>query len=151
MIDAYTCFREVLSVYVGMMYLRLRLWKEGAASFVMHFYENANTKIVALEGWLSVSISWEKRRLNIKEFPFPVKLFNQIANPVDIWRLYHQREWDYSLKIFNLITKHTLLVESVLQLKVTSYMIKSQNLLWKNSCSNYLQLCLIGFLKIRST
>ena len=99
-----------------------------AASAAIHFYETCNIKMSTLEGWFCVTISWVKRRLNIKEFPIHFEHFNQIASPVDILRLHHQREWDYIFKSFNPITEHHLLVYLVLQIKVISYMIKSHNI-----------------------
>ena len=65
-----------------------------AAFFAIHFYEACKTKISPLEGCCSVSISWVKRGLNVKEFLIHLEHFNQVANPVGIWRLYLQREWD---------------------------------------------------------
>ena len=69
-----------------------------AAFSAIHFYEPCKTKISLLERWLSVSISWVKRGLNVKEFLIHLEHFNQVANPVGIWRLYHQREWDCIFK-----------------------------------------------------
>ena len=65
-----------------------------AAFSAIHFYEACKTKIVPLEGWCSVSISWVKRGLNVKEFLIHLEHFKQVANPVGSWTLYSQREWD---------------------------------------------------------
>lgn len=112
-------------------------------------FETGNTKLSPLEIWFSVSISWVKGNQTLRRSQSILSIFTKLQT---WWRLGNYITRGSGITFFkNVIPSPTILIDFVLQLKVILYNVTSHNLLRKNRYSINFLLCIIGFLKIRST